>query len=138
MNTNRFRLIFMIIGLLPLLFQGCTEKEDDPGTVVTRSSFLGEWVVQETKKASTYDVKITADPNSSDGVFISNFANLGYGVPAAGASVSGSTITIDPGQVIAGVGIGGSGTLSGERMTMNYTITTGADQESYFATFTRP
>lgn len=138
MKTNRFAVILMLIALLPVLFQGCTEKEDDPGTVVTRSSFLGKWVVQETKKASTYEVNITADPVSSDGVFISNFANLGYSVPPAGASVSGSTITIDPGQVIAGVGISGSGTLSGGRITMNYTITTGADQESYYATFTRP
>ena len=95
-------------------------------------------MVQESRKASTYEVNITADPVTSDGVFISNFANLGYSVPPAGASVNGSAITIDPGQVIAGVGISGSGTLSGGRIIMNYTITTGADQENYYATFSRP
>jgi hypothetical protein len=128
-------LAFMAIS--GLIFQGCTEKTDDPGTVVSRSSFLGKWTVSETKKGSTYEVNITADPVSADGVFISNFANLGYSVAPAGASVSGSKITLDPDQIIDGLIINGSGTLSGTKITLTYTINTGADLNTYYATYTK-
>ncbi len=131
--------IFALLLLLAVVFvQGCTEKADDPGNPVDRSSFLGTWNVSEkTVKRSNYTVTITADPISADGVFISNFANLGPTSTPAGAYISGSTITLDPDQVIKDIKINGSGKLTGSTMQWNYTLNTGAELFTVEATFSR-
>lgn len=131
--------IFAFAVLLAALFvQGCTEKADDPGNPVDRSSFLGTWNVSEkTVKGSNYQVSITADPGSQDGVFISNFANLGPESTPAGAYISGSAITLDPDQVIKDIKINGSGKLSGSTMKWTYTLNTGAELFTIEATYSR-
>jgi hypothetical protein len=135
--NKRVSILFLLVSLTVMIFQGCTEKTEDPVGGVTRSSYLGKWLVTETTKGSSYEVNITADPSSSDGIFISNFANLGYSVPPAGATVNGSTITLDPDQIIDGLKINGSGSLSGNKITLTYTINTGADLNTYYATYTK-
>jgi hypothetical protein len=135
--NKRISILMFVVSMSAMIFQGCTEKAEDPVGGVTRSSYLGKWLVTETTKGSSYDVNITADPSSSDGVFISNFGNLGYSVPPAGASVSGSTLKLDPDQVIDGLKINGSGTLSGNKISLTYTINTGADLNTYYATYTK-
>ena len=105
-----FYLIVMIIGFL---FSGCTEKTDTTPENATRSSYIGKWSVSESWNKLAYEVNITADQGSTDGVFISNFANTGTSSIPAGAVVSGSSIVLDANQVISGITINGAGTLSG-------------------------
>ncbi len=129
----------LIAGTLLILAvaAGCTkdqEADPDPG----RPAFLGEWTVSSSLKL-TYDVNVTADPNSSDGVFIHNFACIGWSDPPAGASIQGNKIILDANQVIGdGLTINGSGTLSGNRITWSYTLFDGADMITVSETYTRP
>jgi hypothetical protein len=117
--------VFIFLSLT-LLFIGCG-KDPSPSPGDARSQFVGQWRVTESKKNLTYDVNITADLNSTDGVVIYNFGSFGSSV-TAGAVVSGSKITLDPNQeIVSGVFINGSGTLSGSTVNWVYTINDGAD-----------
>ncbi len=117
--------LFIFLSLA-LLFIGCG-KDPSPAPGDPRSQFLGQWRVTENTKNLTYDVSITADVNSTDGVLIYNFGSFGSSV-SAGAVVSGSRITLDPNQeIVSGVIINGSGTLSGSSINWTYTIHDGAD-----------
>jgi hypothetical protein len=129
----------MALMALALTFSGCAkDPEDTPGTS-SRDAFLGTWNVQETWTKLSYDVIISADPNSSNGVFISEFAGTLPSSAPASAGVSGSSIILDDNQVIGeGWTIYGSGTLSGGRITWNYTILDGATQINAYAVYTRP
>lgn len=129
--------ITCLLFFTAVFLHSCTEKAEDPTTTVTRSNYLGTWSVTKTQKSTAYIVTITADPGSSNGVFISNFANIGNSSTPAGASVSGATITLDADQVINDLIINGSGTLSGNKITMTYTINSGADLITYHETFTK-
>ncbi len=124
----------MVIATIAL--SGCVKDENTSADSVTRASYLGNWLVSPTK--STYAVKITADPNSSDGVFIENFALVGSSFPPASASVNGNKITLDDNQVIGtGLTIKGSGTLSGTQIKWNYTTFDGADLTTVNETYTK-
>ncbi|MEI6433357.1 MAG: hypothetical protein WCP32_00835 [Bacteroidota bacterium] len=122
-----FAIIFIVIGILGYLLTGCAKQTDTTPDSVTRSSYLGRWSVTESWTKLTYEVNITADPGSSDGVFISNFANTGSSATPAGAVVKGSSIILDANQVISGITINGSGSLSGTTINWNYTLNNGAD-----------
>jgi hypothetical protein len=118
-----------IVVLVVLTWIGCTQ-EDTPGPNQTdaRTKFLGQWMVNETWTDLTYEVTITSDPNSSNGVFIKNFGNVGNNYPPAGASVNGNNIYLDPDQVIGdGIIINGSGSMSGTtKINWGYTMNDGA------------
>ncbi len=126
------KLLSLVISvfLTTTLLSGCTKETTtpDPSPSDARSNFLGNWSVNETWTKLTYSVTISADPNSSDGVFISNFANSGTFGSFAGASVSGTVISLDPDQTIGdGWIINGGGSLSGTtKINWNYTINDGA------------
>jgi len=121
---------------LSLLFTGCG-KDPTPSPTDPRSQFLGKWSVTESKKSLTYDVNITADVNSQDGVLIYNFGGFGTSV-TAGASVSGNSITLDANQeIVPGVTINGGGSLSGSKITWSYTINDGADLITVSAVYTK-
>jgi len=103
-----------------------------------RFLFLGKWSVIETWTKLTYEVNITADPGSNDGVFISNFANTGSSGIPAGATIAGTSIVLDANQVIGdGLIINGSGNLSGTKINWNYTLDDGADIIHAIATYTK-
>jgi hypothetical protein len=116
--------------LTTILLSGCTKEttNPDPSPSDARSAFLGNWSVNETWTKLTYTVTISADPNSTNGVFISNFANSGSSGIPAGAAVSGTSIELDPDQTIGdGWIINGGGSLSGTtKINWNYTINDGA------------
>jgi hypothetical protein len=132
---KRFNIIF-IFGLLALALAltGCTKDDTTPDS--DRSAYLGKWNVTPTKL--TYEVTISEDPNSPNGVFISNFALIGSTYPPASAEVNGSSIVLDANQVIGdGLVVSGSGVLSGNKITWNYTIFDGADLTNVSETYTR-
>lgn len=122
---------------LTIALAGCTKDSTTPDTG-TRSAFLGKWSVNETWTKLSYEVTISADPNSSNGVFISNFGGTGSSGIPAGAEVNGSSIILDANQVIGGgIKINGSGNLSGTKITWNYTLDDGATLIHAVATYTK-
>ena len=135
MKKSMHIIALLFLGLLAS--GGCTEKADPVNPDSPRDAFIGRWSVSETWTKLSYEVQISADPNSSDGVFISNFGNLGSGSPPAGASISGSSITLDAGQVIAGFTINGSGYLSSSKINWNYTMNDGATLIQAIAVYTK-
>jgi outer membrane lipoprotein-sorting protein len=130
---------------LPLLFlvttsifmSGCTKEEDVTPDGTSRSAYIGKWSVSESWTKLSYEVTISEDPGSSNGVFISNFANTGLSATPASATVSGSSIVLDANQVISGLKISGSGALSGTKINWNYTIDDGANLIIAVATYTK-
>ena len=134
---KNFKLTVTIILLTCInLLPGCTKDPDTSPDSVTRASFLGNWLASPTK--ATYDVTISADPNSSDGVFIANFAQIGFSYAPASASVSGNKITLDADQEIGtGLVVNGSGILSGNKITWSYTTFDGADLTTIAETYTK-
>jgi hypothetical protein len=136
-SANYTIYLIFLAGILSLT--GCT-KEENTGTDPTdaRSAFLGRWSVNETWTKLTYEVNISADPGSSNGVFIFNFANTGSSSIPAAATVSGTSILLDPDQVIGEDWIiNGSGTLKDPKINWNYTINNGADLIVVTAIYTR-
>ena len=132
------KLIYLLL-LLPLMvvFSGCA-KDNSGGNTVSRDSFLGKWSVVENWTKLTYEVSITSDPNSADGVFIHQFAGTSSSSVPASAAVSGSSIVLDANQVIGdGLTINGSGTLSGTKITWSYTLDDGANQIHAIAVYTK-
>lgn len=130
----------LLITISMLLFS-CTDDsvEPDPSPSDARTKFLGSWSVNETWTKLTYVVNITADPNSTDGVIISNFANSGTTGTPAKAHISGNSISLDPDQMIGdGWIINGGGTFSGTTtINWQYTINDGATLINAIATYTR-
>jgi len=134
-----FSYILLVILLGTGYLQSCTtDSSADSDPVNAREAFLGRWNVSETWTKLSYEVTITADPNSETGVFIYNFANTGSGSIPAGASVSGSVITLDPDQVIGeGLTINGSGNYSNSKIQWGYTLIDGATRIDAIATYSR-
>ncbi|HTX87443.1 MAG TPA: hypothetical protein VMC08_00510 [Bacteroidales bacterium] len=129
-----------LVGLVTLiaLYSSCAKDTSSPSSD-NRSKFLGTWNVTETyNKAGspgwlmpllTYQVTVTADPDSSTAVFISNFANAGANVKAH-AETSGNNIYISPAKQVLSTGwkVDGSGTITGTTpINWIYTIDNGAD-----------
>ena len=131
-----FAILSLIFVIFIFSFTGCAKQNDTTPESVTRSSYLGNWNVTDSTLRQAYTVNITADPNSSDGVFISRFANLGSSA-TAGAVVKGNSIILDANQVISDIIINGSGTLSGTKINWQYTLNTGADLSTIIAVYTK-
>lgn len=129
--------LFTLLFLGFLIIGGCTEKENTADPESPRDAFIGRWSVSETWTKLSYEVQISADPGSSDGVFISNFGNLGSSSTPAGAYVSSTSITLDSDQIIANFTINGSGYLSKSKIYWNYTMNDGATLIQAVAVYTK-
>lgn len=132
---------FLLLTVLIISLQGCI-KETTPGpdSTDTRVKFLGRWSVIENWQKSAYQVTISADPNSTNGIFIQNFANAGTSGNPAAASISGNNITLDYNQEIGdGWIINGSGSYQTEtgKIIWNYTLNDGATLITATATYTK-
>jgi len=119
-----------LLFLLLAVFPAC-QKESNPNPTDARSKFIGSWTVTKNKKMPNYEVTITADEASSDGVLIYTFGNFGSGIFAT-ASISGNAIKLDPNQeIVSGIWINGGGSYSsGPEIFWTYTIYTGADLDT--------
>jgi hypothetical protein len=107
-----------------LIFGSC-DNEDEPDFTADIAKVVGTYTVtdkDEDDEVETYTVNIT---KSGNGVEISNFGDLMY-VPVK-ATIQGNTFTI-PSQMFKGksmtIVIYGQGTLSGNKLTFDYTIQT--------------
>ncbi len=108
------------------------------GTEV-RAKFLSAYNVTEACPSGNYNYQITITTSSSgvDRVIINNFG--GYNVSVSG-SVSGSSLTIPNQQInVQGTAatFSGSGQLSGNILTISYTISSGSSSETCTKTCTK-
>ncbi|MEI7490394.1 MAG: hypothetical protein WCK92_03285 [Bacteroidota bacterium] len=122
-----------------LLFCGCGKEISLAPSTDSRAAFLGNWSVQETWVKLNYEVIITADTSSKMGVFLYNFADIGFSYAPAKALVSGNTITLDPNQSIGdNLVVRGSGTITGTSViNWSYTISDGATQRQVSSVFSK-
>jgi hypothetical protein len=115
--------IWAVLLLVQVVLPSCQTETTPPDNVDIRADFLGIWTVKENWTKLTYEVSITSDAGSSDGVYIENFAGSGAGVKTH-ASVSGTNITISPLPQTLSTGWiieNGSGVLQGTtKMHWNY------------------
>ena len=130
--TKKTPVLFLLT--LTVFLSACTK---DSSTPVNRSDFLGSWSVSEYSTKLAYEVTISADPNSANGVFISGFANTLPSGPPAGATIDGSKITLDANQVLDGLKINGGGVLSAKIINWKYTIDDGANLSNVVSTYTK-
>lgn len=113
---------------LPILFSGlilaasaCKKDEKAPD----RDKFLADYILVQdcAGQTNSYDITIEASAASEDAVVINNFyGNVNYDL---NATVNGDNITI-PTQVINSVTFSGTGTISGDILTLNYSLANGA------------
>lgn len=113
---------------------GCTKNNPEPSPTDPRSQYIGSWGVTETVTKNYYTVSISADPNSSNGVFINNF---GASTVQAHAVVSGNSISVTNQQLSNGWFVNGSGTYSSNKMIWSYSINDGANLTNYSAIFAK-
>ena len=110
------------------LILGSCDNDDEPDFTADIAKVVGTYIVTDTdedNEVETYTVNIT---KSGNGVEISNFGDIMY-VPVK-ATVQGNSFTI-PSQTFKGksmtIIIDGQGTLSGDKLTFDYTIQTDDD-----------
>ncbi len=143
-NLKALKTIILVTAIF-LLTVSC-EVDDLIGNGVI-AEIEGEWDVDEeseifgksAKKSTlgTYVVYISADPDNSNGIIIDNFYNVGISVKA---NVGGNSITIPNQNAEDGYSVYGSGTISGNRNTINlsYTVNDGSTQDDHCtAVYTR-
>jgi hypothetical protein len=131
---------WVVLMLLQITLSSCQTETTEPDPVDARSNFLGVWSVNENWTKLTYEVSITSNSATSDGVFIENFAFSGSGVKTQ-AIVSGNNITISPlpqtlsnGWVIDS----GSGGLQGTtKINWNYVFNDQANTYTAIAVYTK-
>jgi hypothetical protein len=130
----------IVLVLLQIVLTSCQTETSPPDTTDIRSDFLGVWSVSENWTKLTYEVAITSDAGSSDGVFIENFAGSGSGVKTY-ATISGKNITISslPQTLSTGWIIeSGSGVLQGTtKINWNYVFNDLANTYTAIATYTK-
>jgi hypothetical protein len=140
MKKTTFSLWSGIILLQIIIFSCGKEDTTTPDPTDIRANFLGTWSVNEKWTKLTYEVAITSESGSSDGVYIENFAGSGAGVKTH-ASVSGNAITIAPlPQTLSNGWIieTGSGSLQGTtKINWNYVFNDQANTYTATATYTK-
>ena len=129
-----------VLLLFQMILTSCETETTPPDPTDARSNYLGIWSVNENSTKLTFEVAITSDPGSSDGVYIENFAGSGEGVKTH-ETVSGNNISISPipQTLITGWIIeSGSGGLQGTtKMNWNYVFTDQATTYTAVAVFTK-
>jgi hypothetical protein len=129
-----------MLMLLQIVLPACQTESNPPDNVDPRTNFLGAWTVNENWTKLTYEVDITSDPNSSDGVYIENFAGSGTGVKTK-ATISGNNINISPLPQTLSTGWiieSGSGGLQGTtKINWNYVFSDQANTYTAIAVYTK-
>lgn len=100
-----------------------------------RAKFISTYSVSESCTSGNYTYSITITNSSTDvtKVIIGNFGDFGVDIVA---TVSGSGLTI-ANQTVGGGTFSGSGQLSGNILTLTYTVTAGTDSDSCTMTCTK-
>lgn len=128
-------MVSMLFGMV-----SCTEDNTEPEPTDARANFIGLWLVSEQWTKLSYEVNITKDPTSDNGIYIENFAASGAGVKTH-ALVSGKNVNISPlPQTLSNGWIihNGSGTLSGTtKINWSYVFDDEANSYTAIAVYTK-
>ncbi len=132
------RILALVFIAVSWSISGCALDEtiDIPGgTGDNLQKYLGSWSVTDNGLKLNYEVTIDRNPNNSSMVLMRNFAGSGS---AASALIVGNSIIVE-GQVIGqNWTVSGNGSYQSEtRLTMNYSLEIGGNQEERSAVFTR-
>ena len=108
---------------------------DDGSCILAREKFLGAFSAIETCGGGndTYSITIIESGSSEDAVVLGNLYD--WGEPL-NATISGSNITI-PSQLTSGLTFSGSGSISGNTLTINFTVSDGTNSDNCNAICTR-
>ena len=131
---------WVVMMLIQIAISSCETETTEPDPVDARSNFLGVWIVNENWTKLTYEVYITSNSATSDGIFIENFAGSGSSVRTQ-AIVSGNNITISPLPQTLSTGWiinSGSGRLQGTTtINWNYVFNDLANTYTAIAVYTK-
>jgi hypothetical protein len=133
---NYVRLIAILVAC-SILTLSCEDTTDQKSGV---NNITDTWQCKETSTTygqSTYSVNITKSSTDSTKVFIDNFYQMGAGNKVT-AKLSGLTLSI-PNQTVDGFAITGSGTISSNYKTINwtYTVNDGAEVDHATAVYSK-
>jgi hypothetical protein len=122
-----------------ILFTGCVDDNDSVDLIDDRDAFIGTWNVIETCSKDAYTVTITKHPGNSSQVLISNFWHVPFCQDLPYAIIAGKSMVL-PLQSFCSNSfeVAGSGTLSKNKITLNYTVNDGADEYKCTAVYEKP
>ncbi|MFN8298743.1 MAG: hypothetical protein U0T75_06520 [Chitinophagales bacterium] len=107
--------------------------------VEIRGKYISNYSVTETCQLSgavgPYTAEITKSSTDILKIFLNNFGDFSS-VISITATVDGNNITI-PAQTVSGYTINGSGSLSGNVLSISYTVSAGGTSETCTATWTK-
>jgi len=126
------RFLYLPILLLGVLLTTSNCKKDE---TPDRDKFLGAFSVVETCGSGndSYDVTIIESGAADNAIIFINLYNLSA---QASATVDGNNITI-PSQLLAGITYSGSGSISGNILTINFTVSAGGQTDNCVVVCTR-
>jgi len=115
-------LLFLVLSVA-LLFPACKKDE-----IPDRDKFLGVFSVIETcgNGNDTYDLTISESGSSENAVVV---VNLYDWEESMSATVSGNVITI-PSQLSDGLTFSGSGTITDNTLTINFTVSNATNSDN--------
>ena len=118
-----------ILGIV--LATASCKKDETPD----RDKFLGAYTVVETCGSGndSYDITIIESGTAENAVIIVNLYDFGAQISA---TVSGNNITI-PSSTTGGITYSGNGTISGNTLTVTFTVSDGSASDNCTATCTR-
>lgn len=126
--------------ILQVFLFSCNTDTTTPDQTDARLTFVGVWSVNENWTKLSYEVSITTDAATTDGVYIENFAGSGAGVKTH-AKISGSSITIIPTPQALSNGwsiTSGSGSMEGTtKINWNYVFNDEANTYTAVAVYTK-
>ena len=125
-NPVKWFVVFLV--WTAVLVSGCSSDDGDP-----RNRFMGRYEVEEHSQVTyaqrpVYEVNIRRDRGTEDFVIISNFYDMDLD---ARASVEGQNLVI-PIQLHSFYEIEGEGVLSGNVITLHYTVSSVLDDGDFF------
>lgn len=129
---------YIVPALLATLLLVSCAKEDDAAPTDDREKFIASWTCSEHSSINgnnpPFTVNIKAGSGTDD-VLIENFYGAGFQEKAT-AYITVNDIDIFS-QTYAGYTIKGNGSLSGNIITMNYTVNDAGTIDTVSATFTK-
>lgn len=129
MKNSKSKFLFTVL-LCTLFFTACEKTEDPISTGTDREKFLGNWSGNSTGVGGTryFNLTITASNSNPDQVLLNNFDGVGVGSFIA-ATVSGNSMNFES-TLIGQDRYDGSGTISNNVITFNFTIDDGQTIEN--------
>ena len=136
-KTGNYVRYFLFSALLAVSVVSCTK--DDIATDDSRDNLVGVWHCNETFNSTPQSYQVTIAKSASDTtkILISNFNLLGNDIDVY-AKVNGLNLSI-PSQTVDGYQISGSGKVTSNYETINwtYSVNTGSETEHWTAIYSK-